>query len=170
MNLSSVFIDLCALPEEVLAFIFNGFCFGSLLEWRCVSKKWDAIMLKCIELRGSLKVKRLPIQIPPLYVGKIQLCLYESGLVGEIANTETITNALLTYRRVTALHIRCNRISNRGAIALADIFRTNKYITLVDLSENQIRYEGAQALAEVLEKNSYITSMKLRNNSICPIG
>lgn len=57
-----------------------------------------------------------------------------------------------------------NRISDRGAYALANALRTNDSILDLDLSFNQISNKGAQAIIEALQNNRKIKRIDLSQN------
>jgi len=67
---------------------------------------------------------------------------------------------------LTTLWLRGNQIGPAGAIALADVLRTNTSLTRLYLDGNQIGDAGAVALAEALRTNTSLTVLQLGGNQI----
>jgi hypothetical protein len=54
------------------------------------------------------------------------------------------------------LNLSHNNISDKGAIALADILATHYHLKIVKLAWNKIQYKGGMAIAEALKDNQRI--------------
>ena len=77
---------------------------------------------------------------------------------------------LVMYPPMSDKYIRCNSISDAGAVALAQALHHNSTLTKLDLSNNSISDAGAAALAQALHHNSTLTKLDLSNNSISDAG
>ena len=64
------------------------------------------------------------------------------------------------------LILRGNCIGDRGARALSDMLRSNKYLTYLELNWNQITCSGATEIAASLRMNLSLLHLDLRNNHI----
>ncbi|MBA8666730.1 hypothetical protein H1Q59_02335 [Holosporaceae bacterium 'Namur'] len=76
-----------------------------------------------------------------------------------------IENSSLNY-----LGLSNNRISVKGAKALAEVLKRNSSLTSINLRNNFIETEGAIALAEALKVNTSLKSLILTCNAIKPEG
>jgi hypothetical protein len=68
------------------------------------------------------------------------------------------------------LSLSCNKISDEGAIKIAQELAYNSTLNKLSLSNNEIRDEGASALATELAKNSTLTDLSLAHNNIGESG
>jgi Ran GTPase-activating protein (RanGAP) involved in mRNA processing and transport len=57
--------------------------------------------------------------------------------------------AIQTGKSVRTLDLRRNCIGDEGAVALAELLKSNHKLHALQLAHNQIRDKGAQALAKV---------------------
>ena len=74
------------------------------------------------------------------------------------------------YPPMSDKYIRCNRISDAGAVSVAEALHHNSTLTKLDLSNNSISDAGAVSVAEALHHNSTLTKLDLSNNSISDAG
>jgi len=63
--------------------------------------------------------------------------------------------------KIKKLDLRCNRVSNSGAVKVAELLGANSTIETLDLSGNCLGREGAQALSDALEENTTLTALNL---------
>ena len=66
--------------------------------------------------------------------------------------------------RIEALGLQDCKIGNRGAIALAEVLKSNKTLHYLMLDKNNIGLEGGIALAEALKMNSTLQLLSLNGN------
>jgi Ran GTPase-activating protein (RanGAP) involved in mRNA processing and transport len=76
----------------------------------------------------------------------------------------------LNINPLTILNLESNRISNKGAIAIASALPHLTQLTDLDLCRNNIRDTGAIAIAKSLPHLTQLTDLNLCNNKIGDIG
>ncbi len=84
------------------------------------------------------------------------------------AGAIALADVLRTNTSLTRLYLDGNQIGDAGAVALAEALRTNTSLTTLDLHANQIGPEGTVALAEALKVNTSLTTLDLRYSQIGP--
>ena len=67
-------------------------------------------------------------------------------------------------------YIRCNGVSDAGAVAVAQALHHNSTLTQLYFSNSSISDAGAVALADALHHNSTLTELNLSNSSISDAG
>ena len=72
----------------------------------------------------------------------------------------------LLNNTITFLDLSRNNITNDGARAISDCFRSNCYLHVLILSENSIFYEGAKRISELIQVNKSIWKLDISHNSI----
>jgi Ran GTPase-activating protein (RanGAP) involved in mRNA processing and transport len=185
-----------ALPEEVVCcYVLGDFLRGSLLPLRRVSHGWNVRVLKAIAMRGSLCMKRFPLDVPVHYDGTIVLKFHVNLEEAEIADLSQIlhTNDRITKIQMHGTDIACfgakvfadvlckktnltslllerNLIDDEGVRALAAALRVNSSLSMLFLGMNSITYVGAKALGESLCVNNTLTRLELRRNQISDAG
>ena len=71
---------------------------------------------------------------------------------------------LIYNKTVTNVDLAVNRISTRGARALAFVLRTHKALQSLDLSDNEISDAGAVSLIAALNHNVSVTRLNISGN------
>lgn len=94
----------------------------------------------------------------------VELDLSHNGAL--LSGTPALGQALSHHTSIRKLILNNCRISNRCAIALADMLTTNRTIQVLHLQDNQIGNEGVKALAQALKTNKTIRELDLDRNDI----
>ncbi|KAK2495705.1 hypothetical protein MC885_009868 [Smutsia gigantea] len=83
---------------------------------------------------------------------------------------KALARSLLVNRSLTALDLRSNSIGPQGAKALADALKMNRTLASLSLQSNNIRDDGAKSVAEALAANRTLSMLHLQKNTIGPLG
>jgi Ran GTPase-activating protein (RanGAP) involved in mRNA processing and transport len=87
--------------------------------------------------------------------------LFDKGL-HPLVRTLSINHSVLQK-----LHLGSNRISNEGALLLAEMLKTNTMLTVLWLDSNRIGNEGVHCLANVLiHQNKTLQELSLKKNKL----
>jgi Ran GTPase-activating protein (RanGAP) involved in mRNA processing and transport len=82
--------------------------------------------------------------------------------IQEFAKHVLVGNAVNLQR----IYLQNTRMSDCGAIALAQALLSNSTLTVLSLADCDITHEGAEKLADGLRRNSTMTRLDLKHNSI----
>jgi len=77
---------------------------------------------------------------------------------------EMISSFLLDKKKQTKLHtlyLSCNRLGDKGALALVPGLRSDKYLKRLGLAANRIKHEGAKAIAEAVSDHPSLQKLDL---------
>jgi hypothetical protein len=173
-----------ALPEDVVCSLLHDFLNGPLLPLRLVCQRWSELILRAIGVYASLRIRRLPLDIPRGYIGRVALWL-TSLKIGD-AGVASLSEALRASPASVTTPDRdraCDRLlrprdtlnapeCTDGAIIDHDIVRQrealliNGCVTRLNLRGNHIGASGAQALSEALRVTGSLTRLDLGHNRI----
>jgi hypothetical protein len=98
-----------ALPEDVVCSLLHDFLNGSLLPLRLVCRRWSELILRAIGVYASLRTRRLPLDIPRGYSGRVALHL-TSRKIGD-AGVASLSEALRACSiSITTAYLACDRM------------------------------------------------------------
>jgi hypothetical protein len=88
--------------------------------------------------------------------------LFLHGSRFDDGDAKTLARALTTNSSLQGVHITTNTVGDEGAVALADMIRTNATLeTLAIVSPTRITDRGVSALCQAMENNFTITDFQL---------
>lgn len=64
--------------------------------------------------------------------------------------------------RIDTLNVSANNLGDRGAVALAEMLKSNTTLGSLDVSSNNIDYDGITALSAALADNTTLRALYIR--------
>jgi hypothetical protein len=86
------------------------------------------------------------------------------------AGAMTLAEALKANTSVSNIDLGCHEIGDAGAVALAVTLKTNTTVTKISLYSNKIGDSAALALIDALKTNTSVTTINLKRNAIYEYG